>query len=109
MGANIDYAIVVSSRYRELRETMGKKEAMIETLNLAFPTVITSGLMMVCAGLLVGFGVSQCIIAGMGYYVGTGTSISLVLMMELYLGVFLGASFLVSNLWLRKSSCVMPR
>ena len=81
MGANIDYAIVVSSRYRELRETMEKKEAMIETLNLAFPTVITSGLMMVCAGLLVGFGVSQCIIAGMGYYVGTGTSISLVLIL----------------------------
>ena len=81
MGANIDYAIVVSSRYRELRASMGKKEAMIETLNLAFPTVITSGLMMVCAGLLVGFGVSQCIIAGMGYYVGTGTSISLVLIL----------------------------
>lgn len=81
MGANIDYAIVVSSRYRELRQVMGKKEAIIETLNLAFPTVITSGLMMVCAGLLVGFGVSQCIIAGMGYYVGTGTSISLVLIL----------------------------
>ena len=81
MGANIDYAIVVSSRYRELRETMEQKEAIIETLNLAFPTVITSGLMMVCAGLLVGFGVSQCIIAGMGYYVGTGTSISLVLIL----------------------------
>ncbi len=81
MGANIDYAIVVSSRYRELRRTMEKREAVIETLNLAFPTVITSGLMMVCAGLLVGFGVSQCIIAGMGYYVGTGTSISLVLIL----------------------------
>ena len=81
MGANIDYAIVVSSRYRELRQTMEQREAIIETLNLAFPTVITSGLMMVCAGLLVGFGVSQCIVAGMGYYVGTGTSISLVLIL----------------------------
>ena len=81
MGANIDYAIVVSSRYRELRQTMEQKEAVIETLNLAFPTVITSGLMMVCSGLLIGFGVSQCIIAGMGYYVGTGTSISLVLIL----------------------------
>ena len=81
MGANIDYAIVVSSRYREFRETMEPKEAVITTLNLAFPTVITSGLMMVCAGLLIGFRVSQCIIAGMGYYVGTGTSISLVLIL----------------------------
>ena len=81
MGANIDYAIVVSSRYREFRESMEPKEAIITTLNLAFPTVITSGLMMVGAGLLIGFRVSQCIIAGMGYYVGTGTSISLVLIL----------------------------
>ena len=81
MGANIDYAIVVSTRYREFRETMDPKEAIITTLNLAFPTIITSGLMMVCAGLLIGFQVSQCIIAGMGYYVGTGTSISIVLIL----------------------------
>ncbi len=81
MGANIDYAIVVSSRYQEFRETMDRREAIIETLNIAFPTIITSGLMMVCAGLLIGFRVSQCIIAGMGYYVGTGTSISLVLIL----------------------------
>lgn len=81
MGANIDYAIVVSTRYQEFRETMEPKDAIITTLNLAFPTVITSGLMMVCAGLLIGFRVSQCIIAGMGYYVGTGTSISIVLIL----------------------------
>ena len=81
MGANIDYAIVISSRYMELRETLDRREAIIGTLNLAFPTIITSGLMMVCAGLLIGFQVSQCIIAGMGYYVGTGTSISLCLIL----------------------------
>ena len=81
MGANIDYAIVVSTRYREFRNTMEPREAIITTMNLAFPTLITSGLMMVCAGLLIGFRVSQCIIAGMGYYVGTGTSISLVLIL----------------------------
>lgn len=80
MGANIDYAIVISTRYSELRDGgMEQKEAIIETLNLAFPTVITSGLMMVVAGLLIGARVSQCVIAGMGKYVGTGTSISLVL------------------------------
>ena len=81
MGANIDYAIVVSSRYQEFRETMERREAIIATLNVAFPTIITSGLMMVCAGLLIGFRVSTTIIAGMGYYVGTGTSISLLLIL----------------------------
>ena len=46
MGANIDYAIVIASRYTELRGTMGKRDAIIETMNLSFPTIITSGTMM---------------------------------------------------------------
>lgn len=80
MGANIDYAIVISSRYNELRaKGVDRREAAIETLNLAFPTVITSGTMMVLAGLLIGVRVSQVVIAGMGLYVGIGTAISLVL------------------------------
>ena len=79
MGANIDYAIVISSRFRELRETMTPRQSIIETMNLAFPTVITSGTMMVVAGLLIGFIVSEPIIAGIGRYVGTGTIITLVL------------------------------
>lgn len=80
MGANIDYAIVISSRYTELRQQdISPAEAITDALNLAFPTVITSGSMMVAAGLMIGARVSQCVIAGMGKYVGTGTAISLVL------------------------------
>ena len=80
MGANIDYAIVISSRYNEFRKVgVERREAIIDTLNIAFPTVITSGTMMVLAGLLIGFRVSQVVISGMGLYVGTGTTISLVL------------------------------
>lgn len=81
MGANIDYAIVISSRFRQLRETMTPRQSIIETMNLAFPTVITSGTMMVVAGLLIGFMVSEPIIAGIGRYVGTGTIITLILVM----------------------------
>ena len=79
MGANIDYAIVISSRFRELRSTMSRREAIVETMNLAFPTVITSGTMMVVAGLLIGYLVSEPIIAGIGRYVGIGTIITLIL------------------------------
>ena len=80
MGANIDYAIVISSRYNELRDAgADQKSAIIDTVNLTFPTVITSGTMMVVAGLLIGRNVSQAVIAGMGHYVGTGTAITLIL------------------------------
>lgn len=43
MGANIDYAIVITNRYMELRQKMPKIEAMKQSLNLAFPTIFTSG------------------------------------------------------------------
>ena len=80
MGANIDYAIVISSRYRELRSSgLDKREAAMEAVNLSFPTIITSGLLMVSAGFLIGVRVSYDIISGMGLYIGSGTLISLFL------------------------------
>ncbi len=54
MGANIDYAIVIASRYQKLKNTMSHRDAMIETLNFAFPTVITSGTILAVAGTLIG-------------------------------------------------------
>ncbi len=82
MGANIDYAIVISSRFRELRgEGLPSREAMIETVNFALPTVLTSGVIMITAGLLIGQMVSEAVIAGMGHYVGTGTIITLILVL----------------------------
>ena len=52
MGANIDYAIVISGRFMELKNTMSKRDAIIETMNFAFPTIITSGSMLALAGIL---------------------------------------------------------
>ena len=46
MGANIDYAIVISGRYMELKDKMSKDQAIIETMNFAFPTIVTSGTML---------------------------------------------------------------
>jgi predicted RND superfamily exporter protein len=54
MGANIDYAIVISGRFMELKDKMSKKDAIIETMNFAFPTIITSGTMLSLAGILIG-------------------------------------------------------
>ncbi len=54
MGANIDYAIVISGRFMELKDKMPKKEAIIETMNFAFPTIVTSGTMLALAGIFIG-------------------------------------------------------
>ena len=81
MGANIDYAIVISSRYMELKQELSLKEAMIESLNHAFPTIITSGLMLSSAGIAIGFLTSNETISAIGVYLGIGTLISIFLVM----------------------------
>lgn len=81
MGANIDYAIVIASRYTELRETMLRKEAIVNTMNLSFPTIITSGTMLAVAGTLIGKMTSDCAIYGIGKCLGRGTIISICITM----------------------------
>ena len=77
MGANIDYAIVIASRYTELRETMDRREAIIDTMNLSFPTIITSGPMLALAGITIGMLTSDVAIYNIGQTLGRGTIISI--------------------------------
>lgn len=81
MGANIDYAIVISSHYQELKAHMPYKEAIIHALNSAFPTVFTSGTMMASAGLLIGNMSAQPVVSIMGTCIGRGTIISIFLVL----------------------------
>ena len=81
MGANIDYAIVISSHYQELKSHMPHKEAIIHALNTAFPTVFTSGIMMSSAGLLIGNMSAQPVVSIMGTCLGRGTIISIILVL----------------------------
>lgn len=81
MGANIDYAIVIANRYQEIKNTMSHREAIIETMNFAFPTIITSGSILMVSGLLIGCMTSQPAIVGIGQSLGRGTIISILLVM----------------------------
>ena len=89
MGANIDYAIVISSHYLEKKQYMPHKEAIVHALNAAFPTVFTSGIMMTVSGLLIGNMSAQPVVSIMGSCLGRGTAISIVLVL------FVLPSFLV--------------
>lgn len=81
MGANIDYAIVISGRFMELKDKMPKKDAMIETMNFAFPTIVTSGSMLALAGIFIGQMSSDGAICGIGQCLGRGTIISIIIVM----------------------------
>lgn len=81
MGANIDYAIVISNRYSKLKKQMPLDKAIIETLNQSFPTIITSGAILVSAGLLIGLISTNASISAIGICLGRGTIISIILVM----------------------------
>ena len=81
MGANIDYAIVISSHYQELKAHMPHKEAIVHTINAAFPTVFTSGTIMASSGMLIGNLSAQPVVSIMGLCLGRGTIISIFLVL----------------------------
>nr|WP_297278859.1 MMPL family transporter [uncultured Butyricicoccus sp.] len=81
MGATIDYAIVITNRYMELKEWMSPHEAVVETLNQSFPTILTSGSIMTVSGFLIGAISTNPSISSLGLALGRGTLTSIFLVM----------------------------
>jgi len=79
MGATIDYAIVIASRYMDLKTKMPLNEAIGETINQAFPTIFTSGTIMASAGFIIGNISSDATTAAMGTVLGRGAVVSIIL------------------------------
>lgn len=104
MGANIDYAIVIASRYQELKNEMHHRDAIIETMNFAFHTIITSGTIMACAAALIGMLTSEAAIVGIGQSMGRGTIISIILVMFVLPQILLVGGEIVD-----KTSFSMPK
>lgn len=104
MGANIDYAIVIANRYSDNIKTMERKEAIIEAMNFAFPTILTSGTILAVSGLLISIITTDCTINGIGEAIGRGTMISIVLVMFV-----LPQILLLGGKIIEKTSFAMPK
>lgn len=102
MGANIDYAIVITNRYMELRQKMPKIEAMKQSLNLAFPTIFTSGSILAAAGTAIGFLSSDGAISGIGICLGRGTLLSILLVMGILPQLLLLGDFIIDKTSFKK-------
>lgn len=81
MGATIDYAIVISSRYMVVKQQMPLREAIADTLDKAFPTIFTSGSILTSAGFLIGQISTDATVAAIGIALGRGTLISIALVL----------------------------
>lgn len=78
MGATIDYAIVITNRYMDLRKQIpDRQKAITESINQAFPTIVTSGTILLVATLIIGILVSDPLISSLGYCLCRGVLISI--------------------------------
>ena len=76
MGSTIDYGILMSTNYLGYRKTMDKKEALAAAVKSAMPTIFTSGLILTICGFVVGFVASMTSISTVGFLLGKGTLVS---------------------------------
>ena len=83
---------------------MEHRQAIIETLNFAFPTVLTSGTILTVAGTLIGQMTSEATIAGIGQSLGRGTIISMLLVLFVLPQILLIGSEIVD-----KTSFAVPK
>lgn len=81
LGATVDYAILFTDRYRENRESFGRRDAVVETVKNVVASVITSGGAMIVVGFLMGILSSHGILAQLGIFIGRGAIFSLIIVL----------------------------
>lgn len=104
MGATIDYAIVITSRYMELKSYMPIRKAIVQTLNQAFPTIVTSGSMLVAAGFIISNVSSNSVVAAIGLALGRGTLTSIALVL-----LVLPQTLLIGDIIIEKTAFTLKR
>ena len=104
MGATIDYAIVITSRYMELKTYMSIKEAIVLTLNQAFPTIVTSGSMLVAAGFIINNISTNAVVAAIGLALGRGTLTSIAMVL-----LVLPQTLLLGDILIEKTAFTLKR
>ena len=77
LGATIDYAILMTNGYIANRRRMPKREAVTGTLCTNFESVLTSGLILMTAGLCLGLVSSLEVVASLGILLARGTVLSM--------------------------------
>jgi predicted RND superfamily exporter protein len=81
MGATIDYAIVLTNRYLELKKSMPQREAIATAVDQSFPTILTSGSILIASGFLIALLTTDAYVGSIGLALGRGSLISVILVL----------------------------
>ena len=77
LGATVDYAILFTDRYKEYRESMGRKDAVIKVFESCTVSVMTSASVLTVVGFLLGAVSTHGLLAQLSMFLGKGTLCSL--------------------------------
>ena len=70
--------ILFTERYKENRQTLNKKESIVETVSNVTVSVLTSGITMATVGTLLGVISTHRLLSQLGYFLGRGTVFSMI-------------------------------
>lgn len=98
LGATVDYAILMTDRYKENRQTLDKRNTVQKTISDVTVSILTSGSVLTVVGLLLGYVSTNQLLAQLGIFIGRGAILSLTIV----LFVLPGLLFLFDRLIIRK-------
>lgn len=78
LGATVDYAILLSDRYRECLQQYSKKESIVHAISQTSVSMLTSGTAMIAVGFLMGVISTHGLLSQLGFLLGKGTICSLI-------------------------------
>ena len=81
LGATVDYAILFTDRYKEMRQTYAKKQAVVQTISAVSVSVLTSASVLTVVGFLLGIFSTHGLLSQLGYFLGKGTLCSLAIVL----------------------------
>ncbi len=98
LGATVDYAILFTDRYKEMRQTYKKKKAIVETISAVSVSILTSASVLTVVGFLLGIFSSHGLLSQLGYFLGKGTLCSLAIVLFVLPGLlYLFDKFIIKN------------
>ena len=81
LGATVDYAILLTERYKEMRQTYTKRKAVVQTISAVSVSILTSASVLTIVGFLLGIISTHGLLSQLGYVLGKGTLCSLAIVL----------------------------
>ena len=89
LGATVDYAILMTDRYKENREQLKKREAIVQTIDDVTVSILTSGSVLAVVGLLMGMLSTNKLLSQLGIFIGRGAILSLLIVLFVLPGLLM--------------------